>query len=182
MQTRANTCVQSHAQVNYTNLYHSCRCRWTCIHPEIPLYWTTPGPGEVQGTKITGLPWEWGDIITPIRFWISELAIHPDKDFVDWICRGITQGFRIGFSDKDVELQSARINMLSAVEHPQVVSNYLRGELTSHHLHLVGMASLAKLPRIHLSPLGVIPKRGIQTAGVSLWIYRQCTVIVSMMG
>ena len=49
--------------------------------------------------------------------------------------------------------------MLSAIEHPQIVTDYIRGELASHHLHLVGLTSSPNLPRVHLSPLGVIPKK-----------------------
>ena len=106
-------------------------------------------------------PREWKDIITPIRkdYWSSELTTHPDKDFVGWICRGIERGFRIGFADNDVGLQSARGNMLSAMERPEVVTDYLKGELASHHLHLAGTTASMGLP-VHLSPLGVIPKKG----------------------
>ena len=93
-------------------------------------------------------------------FWRSELATHPDGRFVAWICKGVEHGFRIGFSDREIELRSARSNMLSAIEHPQIVTDYIRGELTSHHLHLVGPTSSLNLPLVHLSPLGVIPKKG----------------------
>ena len=93
-------------------------------------------------------------------FWRSELATHPDGRFVAWICKGVEHGFRIGFSDREIELRSARSNMLSAIEHPQIVTDYIRGELTSHHLHLVGPTSSFNLPLVHLSPLGVIPKKG----------------------
>ena len=93
-------------------------------------------------------------------FWRSELATHLDGHFVAWICKGIEHGFRIGFSDREIELRSARSNMLSAIEHPQIVTDYIRGELTFHHLHLVGPTSLLNLPLVHLSPLGVIPKKG----------------------
>ena len=37
---------------------------------------------------------------------------------------------------------------------------HMRDEVTSQHLQLVGSAWSPKLPQAHLSPLGVIPKKG----------------------
>lgn len=114
----------------------------------------TPNPHQ--------LPREWREVITPMRieFWRSELVSHPDQSFVTWICEGIKLGFHTGFSDKEVELHSARSNMISAIEHPQIVTNYIKGELASHHLLRVGPISSPNLPSVHVSPLGVILKKG----------------------
>lgn len=108
------------------------------------------------------VPREWGQVITPIRidYWRAELTTHQDKDFATWICNGIEHGFRIGFSDNEIELRSARSNMLSAIEHSQIVTDYIKGELASQHLLRVGPVSSHKLPIVQLSPLGVIPKKG----------------------
>ena len=95
-----------------------------------------------------------------IEFWRSELTTHPDQQFVAWICKGIERGFRIGFSDRYVELRPARSNMISAIEHPQIITDYIKGELMAHHLHLVGSTFSPNTPSVHLSPLGVIPKKG----------------------
>ena len=42
-----------------------------------------------------------GCILTPLRLeaWQQELALHPDRWFADYICRGIQQGFRVGFQE-----------------------------------------------------------------------------------
>ena len=86
--------------------------------------------------------------------WAQELSSHPDKAFVEYIIQGITNGFRIGF-DRRQSIYSANANLhLDKVE---VVSEYL------HREELLGRMwkiPLAVLPRgIHISPLGVIPKR-----------------------
>ena len=50
--------------------------------------------------------------------------MHPDQKFVDYILRGIKQGFRIGFN-KSVQLRCQQGNMHSAAEQPEIVGNYL---------------------------------------------------------
>ena len=131
----------------------------------VPLHRSTPGPGRMQrpeGSGPQGSSKEWADIITPIHknFWEHELTTYPDKKFASWIVGGINRGFRIGFSSNGLVLQSAKCNMISAGEHPQVILNYIRDEVTSQDLQLVGPAWSPKLPQVHLSPLGVIPKKG----------------------
>ena len=108
------------------------------------------------------LPRDWCRVITPFHsdFWRRELASHPDGRFATWVCGGIEKGFRIGVSDIGAELRAAKGNMLSAMEHPQVVTEYIQGELAAHHLLLVGPDSAKNHPAIHTSPLGVIPKKG----------------------
>ena len=56
------------------------------------------------------------------------LASHPNVEFREYILCGLRNRFRIG-SNKAVSAESARKNMLSAREHPEVVSEYLRNEL-----------------------------------------------------
>ena len=109
-----------------------------------------------------GPPQEWQRVITPmhIDYWRTELAAHKDKDFTTWICNGIQRGFRVGFSDSTTELRSSLSNMLSAIDHPQIVTDYIEGELASGHLRLVSPSSALNLPQVHISPLGVIPKKG----------------------
>ena len=76
-----------------------------------------------------------------------------------WICNGFEKGFRVGYSAEAPELCSSRFNMLSAMEHPQVVAEYIGKELSSHHLVEVNLRDDV-LPYTHISPLGVIPKKG----------------------
>ena len=69
------------------------------------------------------------DVRTPLvaPAWEAALAAHPDRAFARYIVAGIKQGFRIGFRRGD-SLRSASRNMLSALEHPEVVQSYLEKE------------------------------------------------------
>ena len=87
--------------------------------------------------------------------WASFLRRHPDPEFAAFILRGVL-GFRIGCAASDQPVLSCR-NMRSAGENPHVVANYLEAELLAGRL--VRVDPSADL-RVHLSPFGVIPKRG----------------------
>ena len=108
------------------------------------------------------LPPHLSDIVTPVtlEFWERELSSHPDKSFSQLIIRGLKRGFHIGFQKPDAGLKTARSNMLSALQHPDIVSDYIAKELSSHHLARVGSPQLATSLHIQTSPLGVIPKKG----------------------
>ena len=73
-----------------------------------------------------------------------------------WIRNGILRGFHIGFSHTESKLRSSLSNMLSATDHPQIVTNYIEEELASQHLLLVGPSSALNLSQVHISPLGII--------------------------
>ena len=88
--------------------------------------------------------------------WVSFLRRHPDPEFAAFILRGVVLGFRIGCAASDQPVLSCR-NMRSAGENPHVVANYLEAELLAGRL--VRVDPSADL-RVHLSPFGVIPKRG----------------------
>ena len=141
-----------------------------CYHVYIPYIDLREYPYTNQLLAIEGcrrpdaevkLPSEWYQIITPIHldFWKEELTSHPDTAFSAWICNGFEKGFRVGYSAEAPELRSSRFNMLSATEHPQVVAEYIGKELSSHHLIEVNLREDV-LPYTHISPLGVIPKKG----------------------
>ena len=76
-----------------------------------------------------------------------------------YILRGIRQGFRIGFDAKSVQLQSRERNMLSALEHPEEVENYLSKDLEANTIIRIPSLREAKALGIHSSPFGVIPKK-----------------------
>ena len=94
-----------------------------------------------------------------LSFWEAELADHQDREFASWVCKGIEQGFHIGFSDKNTVLHPSRFNMLSTTDHPQVIREYIAKELGAHHLLEVNQGS-HNVKNIQISPLGVIPKKG----------------------
>ena len=90
--------------------------------------------------------------------WELALASHPDQAFVQYLLRGISEGFRIGF-DRTCPLQSTSRNMHSAREHPEVVQAYLHKErLAGRLLSPFAQNDLGSLPALHTNRFGVIPK------------------------
>jgi len=107
------------------------------------------------------LPVNLTKITTPLQaeVWSQYLVGHPDRTFVEFLLRGIQQGFRIGFNPKLAELESNNCNMLSGWQHPEVVNAYLKGEVDANRMLLVGQEDLPVAKQIHCSPFGVIPKK-----------------------
>ena len=100
-------------------------------------------------------------ITSPIQadYWKVGLADHPDQKFAALIVRGLERGFRIGFADSSVTLKASKRNLISAMEHPDVVSNYIAKELDQRRVARVGSVADPVCGGIHLSPLGAIPKK-----------------------
>jgi len=98
-------------------------------------------------------------ISTPARVevWHRELAGHPDQAFTKYVLQGLEQGFRVGFRYTSNLIPNKR-NMLSAVQHPQVVRNYLKEELAQNRVVQFPKPA-AKQLGVHCSPIGVIPKK-----------------------
>jgi len=96
-------------------------------------------------------------IISPLQThrWAELLCTHPDQSFADYILRGLEQGFHVGFK-RGGRLQSCKKNMLSALEHPEVVQKYLQEECQMGRV--LGPFDLGELPGVHVSKFGVIPK------------------------
>ena len=96
-------------------------------------------------------------IITPLRAqqWAELLSSHPDQSFVDYILHGLQQGFHIGYKRGGM-LQVTKRNMLSAVEHPEVVKKYLQEECQMGRV--LGPFNPEEVPGIQISKFGVIPK------------------------
>ena len=65
----------------------------------------------------------------------------------------------MAFRDK-IKFRSAKQNMSSAGEQQEVVSLYLDQELKANHIALVGSQEKAQDLGVHVSPFGVIPKKG----------------------
>ena len=84
---------------------------------------------------------------------------HPDRQFAHLILSGLEHGFPIGF-DISSKLRPAKSNLISAREHPDVVSAYIQEELCRGHIGHVGSLETANQLNIQLSPLGAIPKKG----------------------
>ena len=68
---------------------------------------------------------------TPLHVdrWAVRLQSHPDCHFVSYLRNGLIEGFWIGFDyDKGV-LRPAKANMVSARDHPEVITSYLKEEI-----------------------------------------------------
>ena len=57
------------------------------------------------------------------------LKDHPEKRFAQYLLEGIEKGFCIGFDYAQHSVTPCRNNMLSTLDHPQVVTDYLKQEL-----------------------------------------------------
>ena len=101
-------------------------------------------------------------ITTPLvtAHWQKSLAEYPNRALVHFYISGISQGFRLGFNNPTSSLRSARRNLISATEHPEVVEEYLAAEITQSRI----IGPFDKLPNgdPHISRFGVIPKKHSQ--------------------
>lgn len=85
------------------------------------------------------------------------LKDHPDVELAQYLLAGITEGFRIGF-DHTHTCVSAKSNLLSAEQNPEVVRAYLQEEVDLGRV--IGPLPKESSHGIHISPFGVIPKSG----------------------
>ena len=111
---------------------------------------------EAASPPRLNLPYE-GRLASPLQplAWERALQSLPDRTLANFLMRGITGGFRIGIGEED-HLRSAKRNLKSAEDNPQVISTYLARE--------VRLNRLAQLPAerahlAHISPCGAIPKK-----------------------
>ena len=90
--------------------------------------------------------------------WAEALRPHPDRAFIRFLLRGFQEGFRIGFH-RPAPLQSASRNMLSALQHPEVVREYLEKECSMNRmLGPYSRSEVKGMPPLHINRFGVIPK------------------------
>lgn len=100
-------------------------------------------------------------VVTPLKLqaWQELLAGHPDQTFVGYILRGIERGFRVGFDTTLTQLKSRKTNMLSTLEHPQVIGSYVESDTVLQRIIKVDSPEEAEQLGIHCSSFGVIPKK-----------------------
>ena len=77
---------------------------------------------------------------------------------MQYILSGIKHGFRVGFNYSTSPLADSNRNMVSALEHPEVVDEYIAQEKDLHRMEVIPSA-LAPSIGCHISPFGVIPKK-----------------------
>ena len=98
-------------------------------------------------------------IHTPLdwRQWDTCLADHPDSTYRNYLVNGLRDGFRIGFDyNLAPHLRSARSNMQTASQRPEVIREYLAEECSEGRV--LGPLDPSLYPFVHTSRFGVIPK------------------------
>ena len=80
----------------------------------------------------------------------------PDPAYVQYILRGIREGFRIGYNYAGHTCKTNRQNLLSTLQHPDEVDTYLHRELGDGNISEV--SEPAGVLGLQVSPIGVIPK------------------------
>ena len=140
-------------------------CHWTGnVHDNKYIYiddLVQMGNLVAQGPPPTGiLAPNCSPLFQKLDHWAELLQPHPDKRFCDFILKGIKEGFHIGF-DRLLPLTSAKHNLPSTRDHPEVVDHYITGELEKKRLiRPVSSSALVSCGYIHCSPFGVISKKG----------------------
>lgn len=103
------------------------------------------------------LPQELTAIYTPLVLAVrrEKLAGYPDPAFSNYILKGISEGFRIGYNFGTKPLGSCSCNLLSAKQNPSVVDEYLSTELALGRI----VECSDNIENIHFSPFRIIPKK-----------------------
>ena len=84
------------------------------------------------------------------------LLSHPNRQFANYVCNGIRDGFGVGFNYRRSVVKQSSGNMCSIAEHGDVVEEYLQKELAAGRI--LGPYTTDQFPDVHVSPFGVIPK------------------------
>ena len=111
--------------------------------------------GRKGGEGYSQIP-GWNEIVTPLQVkeWRASLCSHPDDDFCSYIIRGITNGFIIGF-DHQGRRNPAKSNMLSVLQNPGVIDDYLRAKIEEGCI----LGPVTQVSGVHINRFGVIPKQ-----------------------
>ena len=88
--------------------------------------------------------------------WGGALRDHPNQPLVQFFLTGVREGFRIGYGYDSSSLKSARRNLDCAMQHEEVVSEYLRTEI--HNGRVSGPFKRSEVQGARMSRFGVIPK------------------------
>ena len=103
-------------------------------------------------------------ITTPLikQQWEAVLGDCPDDGLREFILRGISNGFRVGFdySHHRVATGASTVNMPSTSYNPEPVQKFLTTEVATGRV--IGPLCPEEYPQVHVSRFGVIPKKGHQ--------------------
>ena len=84
------------------------------------------------------------------------LAAHPDQEMIQFFLQGLATGFKVGFAYHHASLKPAKKNLRSAMEHPDVVQEYLENEIREKRV--IGPFDKGTIPLAQVNRFGVIPK------------------------
>ena len=110
--------------------------------------------------KPTPLPKTLEVINSPLAVneWRVLLCDHPDEEFKSYLLQGMVEGFRIGFNYGQCKCKSAKRNMLSAMQNPSVVCDYLTKERALGRIIGPLEPHVLSTMAIQVNRFGVIPK------------------------
>ncbi len=99
-------------------------------------------------------------VVTPLKWqeWSRELKEHPDKEWAEFLVRGIRQGFRLGRDQSKVTAKGRSGIMYNTAKLAEAVNEYLQEELEAKRVWRV--VEEAQRNGVVLSPFGLIPKKG----------------------
>jgi len=145
--------------------------RWTggYTHNVMPSYekWIAEWCSHLAGLPDTVMvPPEVTVITTPLHAgaWQALLAEHSDKPLITFFISGITQGFIIiRFYSPPNMLKSTQRNLGGALQHPEVVDEYLAAEAAQQRL--AGPFTKSTIPQAQSADLGLSPKIITPTSG-----------------
>ncbi len=109
------------------------------------------------------------EIVTPLNWkaWEDELEMHPDREWVKFLVKGIREGFRLGHEQRNVQLRSRTKWDESSPEVKEAASEYLATEVKAKRVWRVEQEEWKRRVeqeewkrRVQCSPLAVIPKKG----------------------
>ncbi len=98
------------------------------------------------------------EVVTPLLWqrWEEELKEHSDREWVEFLVRGIKCGFRLGHDQTKVTVKGRSGSMYEASQHREIISKYLEEEVQGKRVWRVERATEG----VQCSPFGVIPKKG----------------------
>ena len=98
------------------------------------------------------------NLVTPLQLsqFQKDLHVYPDRTAAAYVLTGHWEGFHISFDGLSVSLLSSSSNMYSAINHPSVVDDFLKAEVSCGRV--AGPFTTLPVPELHISCFGVIPE------------------------
>ena len=84
---------------------------------------------QMRSSTTVRLPQYLNVINTSLQWttWVAWRQHHPDRMLANYITQGLREGFRIEFSGSLSSVRRASWNMLSVIQNPEVVQDYVLG-------------------------------------------------------